>query len=188
MDIKVLIGTDVVKKKIAELAKEITASGYRELTTITVLRGAQWFSERLRKELSELGVETENMPMRVSSYGKDTKSSGKIELILEPQGNLEDKDLLIVEDIVDSGITMDFLLKYLWAKQPSSLKVCTLLNKPARRKIEVNLDYVGFEVPDKFLIGCGLDYQGNYRNLPYVGYVETAQIDGEKGDKNHGKS
>lgn len=188
MDIKVLIGADTVKIKIAELAREITDSGYRELTTITILRGAQWFSERLRQELAQLGVAIEDLPMRVSSYGNHTESSGKIELILEPKGNLEDKDILIVEDIVDSGITMDFLLKYLQAKRPRSLKVCALLNKPTRRKTEVKLDYIGFEVPDKFLVGCGLDYQGGYRDLPYVGYVEDAQLDGGKGDKNHGES
>ncbi len=181
MTIKVLIGSDVVVKRIEELAKEITAGGYHELTTITVLKGAQWFSEKLRKELKLSGVEVNDMPMRVSSYGKGTESSGKIKLIMEPMGSLGGKDLLVVEDIVDTGITMDFSLKYLQAKGPRSLGVCTLLNKPARRKIKVKIDYVGFEVPDKFLLGCGLDYQGKYRDLPYVGYVDEAHIDNEGG-------
>lgn len=154
------------------MAEKITSGGYCELTTITVLEGARWFSEKLRKELWQLGVKIENVPMRVSSYGKGTESSEKIKLILEAQGSLEGKDLLIVEDIVDTGLTMDFLLKYLRAKRPRSLKVCALLDKPARRKTGVKLDYVGFEVPDKFLIGCGLDYQEGYRDLPYVGYIE----------------
>jgi hypoxanthine phosphoribosyltransferase len=154
------------------LAEKIIGSGYRELTTITVLKGAQWFSEKLRKKLELSGIKVGDAPMRVSSYGKDTESSGKIELILEPRENLKGKDLLIVEDIIDTGTTMDFLLKYLWAKKPRSLKVCVLLNKPSRRKTEIKIDYVGFEVPDKFLIGCGLDYQDEYRDLPYVGYIE----------------
>lgn len=154
------------------MAEKIIGSGYRELTTITVLKGAQWFSEKLRKKLELSGIKVGDAPMRVSSYGKDTESSGKIELILEPRENLKGKDLLIVEDIIDTGTTMDFLLKYLWAKKPRSLKVCVLLNKPSRRKTEIKIDYVGFEVPDKFLIGCGLDYQDEYRDLPYVGYIE----------------
>jgi len=180
MTIKVLISEDVVAKRVGELAKAITAGGCRELTTITVLKGAQWFSERLRKEFSRMGVAAEDIPMRVSSYGKATESSGKIELVLEPRGNLEDKNLLIVEDIVDTGLTMDFLRKYLLAKRPRSLKVCTLLSKPSRRKTEVPLDYIGFEVPDKFLIGCGLDYQDKYRDLPYVGYIDESCPDNKE--------
>lgn len=171
MEIKVLISREEIQSEIKKIAVKISRD-YREVTTVTVLKGAWWFSELLRKELKLLNVKVKDKTMRVSSYGEKTENSGDIHLLLEPKGSLEDNHVIIVEDIVDTGLTVEFLQKYLSAKNPRSLKVCALLDKPDRRRVEVEIDYVGFRVPDKFLVGFGLDYKETLRELSYIGYIE----------------
>ena len=110
--------------------------------------------------------------MSVSSYGNDTKSSGAVRIVKDLDDSLEGKDVLVVEDIIDSGRTLSYLLELLKDRKPNSLKLCTLLDKPDRRVIDVNIDYTAFQVPDYFVVGYGLDYAQKYRNLPYIGVVE----------------
>ena len=110
--------------------------------------------------------------MSVSSYGSDTKSSGAVKIVKDLDDSLEGKDVLVVEDIIDSGRTLSYLLELLKDRKPNSLKLCTLLDKPDRRVVDVDIDYTAFQVPDKFVVGYGLDYDQKYRNLPYIGVVE----------------
>ena len=110
--------------------------------------------------------------MSVSSYGGDTKSSGVVKIVKDLDDSLAGKDVLVVEDIIDSGRTLSYLLELLKDRKPNSLKLCTLLDKPDRRVVDVNIDYTAFQVPDKFVVGYGLDYDQKYRNLPYIGVVE----------------
>ena len=110
--------------------------------------------------------------MSVSSYGKDTKSSGVVKIVKDLDESLKDKEVIVVEDIIDSGRTLSYLLELLGKRAPKSLALCTLLDKPSRRVVNVNVDYTGFEIPDEFVVGYGLDYNQRYRNLPYIGVVE----------------
>lgn len=110
--------------------------------------------------------------MSVSSYGKDTKSSGVVKIVKDLDESLKDKDVIVVEDIIDSGQTLSYLLELLGKRGPKSLTLCTLLDKPSRRVVNVSVDYTGFEIPDEFVVGYGLDYNQKYRNLPYIGVVE----------------
>jgi hypoxanthine phosphoribosyltransferase len=110
--------------------------------------------------------------MAVSSYGGDTKSSGVVKIVKDLDESLKDKDVLVVEDIVDSGRTLSYLMEMLRDRNPASLRLCTLLDKPSRRVIDVDVDYTGFQIPDEFVVGYGLDYDQRYRNLPYIGVVE----------------
>ena len=110
--------------------------------------------------------------MAVSSYGNGVKSSGEVKMIKDLDGKIEGKDVIIVEDIIDSGYTLGYLKKLLLARNPSSLKICTLLDKPSRREANIKVDYKGFEIGDEFVVGYGLDYAGSYRNLPYIGILK----------------
>ena len=110
--------------------------------------------------------------MSVSSYGNDTKSSGAVKIVKDLDDSIQGKDVLVVEDIIDSGRTLSYLLEMLKDRKPNSLKLCTLLDKPDRRVVDVNIDYTAFQVPDEFVVGYGLDYAQKYRNLPYIGVVE----------------
>lgn len=110
--------------------------------------------------------------MSVSSYGSDTKSSGVIKIVKDLDDSIKDKDVLVVEDIVDSGRTLSYLLELLKSRGPKSMALCTLLDKPDRRVVDVNVDYTGFQIPDEFVVGYGLDYDQRYRNLPYIGVVK----------------
>lgn len=113
--------------------------------------------------------------MSVASYGSDTKSSGVVRIVKDLDESLKDKDVIVVEDIVDSGRTLSYLLETLWGRGPKTLRLCTLLDKPERRVVDVNVDYTGFQIPDEFVVGYGLDYAQKYRNLPYIGVVELEQ-------------
>ena len=113
--------------------------------------------------------------MAVSSYGDATKSSGVVKIVKDLDESIKDKDVLVVEDIVDSGRTLSYLLEMLKDRNPASLRLCTLLDKPARRVVEVKTDYTGFQIPDEFVVGYGLDYDQRYRNLPYIGVVEISE-------------
>ncbi len=136
---------------------------------MSVLKGGVFFTCELAKRIS---VPVSLDFMSISSYGDDTKSSGVVKVIKDLDEPIEGKDVLVVEDIVDSGRTLSYLLGSLERRNPKSLRLCTLLDKPQRRVTDVRVDYVGFEIPDEFVVGYGLDYMQKYRNLPYVGVVE----------------
>ena len=168
--VRVLVSEEEVNKKIKEMAEKISADiGNEPITLICILKGSVFFSCELAKHI--------NGPvlldfMSVSSYGQDTKSSGVVKIIKDLDDPLEGKNVLVVEDIIDSGRTLSYLLENLQARHPKSLKLCTLLDKPERRVVDVNVDYTGFVIPDEFVVGFGLDYAQRYRNLPYIGVLE----------------
>ncbi len=136
---------------------------------VCVLKGGSFFMCELAKRIT---VPVSLDFMSVSSYGGNTRSSGVVKIVKDLDEPLKDKDVIIVEDIVDSGRTLSYLIELLQQRGPRSIALCTLLDKPERRVVEVNVDYTGFEIPDKFVVGYGLDYQQRYRNLPYIGVVE----------------
>jgi hypoxanthine phosphoribosyltransferase len=163
---KVLISEAEIGKRVEELAADISRD-YRGTvpTLVSVLKGGIIFLTDLMRKLDILH---EVDFMSVSSYDSGTQTTGVVRILADLSRNIEGKDVIIVEDIVDSGLTLDYIRHMLLARRPNSLKICTMLDKKARRQIEVPIDYVGFEVPDEFVIGYGLDYQEKYRNLPYV--------------------
>lgn len=134
-----------------------------------VLKGGSFFLCELAKRIT---VPVSLDFMSVSSYGKDTKSSGVVKIVKDLDESLLNKDVIVVEDIVDSGRTLSYLIEMLQDRKPSSLRLCTLLDKPERRVVDVKVDYIGFQIPDEFVVGYGLDYDQRYRNLPYIGIVE----------------
>jgi hypoxanthine phosphoribosyltransferase len=167
---QILISEGQIKKRVKELGAEISRDYRGKVPTlISVLKGGIIFLSDLVRELSVLH---EIDFMSVSSYNGGTDTSGVVRILSDLSINIEGKDVLIVEDIVDTGLTLDYIRHILLARHPKSLRICTLLDKKARRKIEVPLDYVGFVVPDEFVIGYGLDYGEKYRNLPYVAVFE----------------
>lgn len=168
--VRVLIPEEEVKRKIQDMAETISADmGDETITLICILKGSVFFSCELAKHIK--GPVMLDF-MSVSSYGNDTKSSGVVKIIKDLDDPLEGKNVLVVEDIIDSGRTLSYLMKNLQARHPKSLKLCTLLDKPERRVVDVNVDYTGFEIPDEFVVGFGLDYAQRYRNLPYIGVLE----------------
>lgn len=168
-DIKVLIDEEKIQEKIREIAKKIE-NDYKgkEITLICILKGSTFFTVDLAKRING-NVKIEFI--QVSSYGSSTVSSGNVELGLDLKESIENKDVIIVEDIIDTGRTLSYLIEHLKGRKPNSLKICTLLDKPERRIYDVKVDYTGFQIPDKFVIGYGLDYDEAYRNLPYIGYI-----------------
>lgn len=166
-DIKeILISEEEIKKKIRELGKQIEKDYKdKDLLVVCVLKGAVLFLSDLIREINlPLSIDF----MAVSSYGNSTKSSGVVRIIKDLEKDIQGKDLLIVEDIVDSGLTLSYLIENLKSREPRSVKLCTLLDKPEKRKVEVFIDYTGFVIPDEFVVGYGLDFAEVYRNLPYV--------------------
>ena len=162
----ILIPQDKVQQRIREIAKQIEADYKgKTLTMICILRGASVFFCDLVREIN-LDVRFEFMS--VSSYGAGTTTTGAVRINKDINTTLEGKNVIVVEDIIDSGCTLAFLKKMLEQRNPASLKICTLLDKPSRRKVEFKGDYVGFEIEDKFVVGCGLDYAERYRNLKDV--------------------
>lgn len=165
--IDVLLSEEVVDARIRELGAEISRDyAGKEVHLICVLKGSVFFVCELAKRIT---VPVTMDFMSVSSYGADTKSSGVVRIIKDLDESLKDKDVIVVEDIVDSGNTLSYLLEMLKDRKPKSLKLCTLLDKPSRRVKPVQVDYTGFQIPDEFVIGYGMDYDQKYRNLPYVG-------------------
>lgn len=168
--INVLISEEEVDAKIKEIGKQISEEyAGKEIHLVCVLRGGSFFMCELAKRIT---VPVSLDFMSVSSYGSDTKSSGAVKIVKDLDDSIEGKDVLVVEDIIDSGRTLSYLLEMLKDRKPNSLKLCTLLDKPDRRVIDVDIDYTAFQVPDKFVVGYGLDYAQKYRNLPYIGVVE----------------
>ena len=168
--INVLISEADVDKRIQELGDQISKDFEgKEIHLICVLRGGSFFMCELAKRIT---VPVSLDFMSVSSYGNDTKSSGAVKIVKDLDDSIQGKDVLVVEDIIDSGRTLSYLMEMLKDRKPNSLKLCTLLDKPDRRVVDVNIDYTAFQVPDEFVVGYGLDYAQKYRNLPYIGVVE----------------
>lgn len=167
----VLVDEGAVQQRVVELGREITADYEgKDLVLICVLKGGVTFLTDLMRQIALLH---EIDFLAISSYGVGQRSSsGAVRLIMDLKIDIQGRDVLIIEDIVDSGRTMDYLLRTMWARKPASLRVCTLLNKPSRRECDVPLDYIGFDIPDKFVLGYGLDLDEKYRNLPFVGVVK----------------
>src|ERR671917_618728 len=163
---EILVQADELQHRIREMAAEVSRDyAGKDLLLIGVLKGAVFFLADLMRHLD---IPCEVDFMAVASYGSSTDSSGVVRILKDLDAPLEGRDVLIVEDIVDSGLTLQYLLRTLEARKPGSLEVCALLTKPDRRKIDLPARYIGFEIPDKFAIGYGLDYAERYRNLPYV--------------------
>ena len=168
--IKVLISEEDVEKKICEIGKQITKDYEgKNVHLICVLKGGVFFMCELSKRID---VPVTMDFMSVSSYGDDTKSSGVIKIVKDLDESITGKDVIVVEDIVDSGRTLSHLLELLESRNPNSIRLCTLLDKPERRVKDVKVDYTCFQIPDEFVVGYGLDYQQKYRNLSFIGVVE----------------
>ena len=166
---EVLIDADRLQARIRELGDEITADyAGRELLLVGVLKGAVFFLADLMRHLE---VPCEVDFMAISSYGAATDSSGVVRILKDLDINIEGRDVLVIEDIIDSGLTLSYLVRNLESRAPASLAVCALLTKPERRENDVEVAYVGFEIPNRFVIGYGLDFAERYRNLPYVGVL-----------------
>ena len=167
---EVLIDQETLAARVAELGAEVSADYEgRDLLLIGVLKGAVFFMADLMRHLT---VPCEVDFMAISSYGDATDSSGIVRILKDLDINIEGRDVLVVEDIIDSGLTLSYLIRNLESREPSSLEVCALLTKPSRREIDVPVRYVGFEIPNKFVVGYGLDFAERYRNLPYVGVLD----------------
>ena len=167
---EVLIDRDTLAARVAELGAEVSADYEgRDLLLIGVLKGAVFFMADLMRHLT---VPCEVDFMAISSYGDATDSSGIVRILKDLDINIEGRDVLVVEDIIDSGLTLSYLIRNLESREPASLEVCALLTKPTRREIDVPVRYVGFEIPNKFVVGYGLDFAERYRNLPYVGVLD----------------
>ena len=165
----ILYTPEAIAERIGELGKEITESYQgKDLVLIGILKGAVPFVADLMRAI-EMPLEYDFMA--VSSYGASTKSSGTVRFLKDLDIGIENRDVIIVEDIVDTGLTLHYLVENLRSRKPKSLKICTLLDKPSRRKAEISSDYNGFEIPDVFVVGYGLDYAGKYRNLPCIGVL-----------------
>lgn len=171
--IKVLISEEEVDARIRELGEKISKEYEgKQIHLICVLKGGVFFMCELAKRIT---VPVSMDFMCVGSYGDGTKSSGVVRLAKDLDESIEDKEVLIVEDIIDSGNTLYYLMDVLRQRKPASLRLCTLLDKPDRRVKDVHVDWTGFEIPDEFVVGYGLDYAQKYRNLPYIGVVEVAE-------------
>lgn len=163
---EIIISREEIEKRAAEIGSQITEDyNGEEVYVIGILKGAvMWMSDVLKS----IDLPTRIDFMAVSSYGASTKSSGVVKINKDLDASVEDKNVIIMEDIVDSGVTLNYLKEYLHGMNPKSIKICTLLDKPAGRKKDIDVDYVGFEVDDVFIVGFGLDFDQRYRNLPYI--------------------
>ncbi len=166
----ILLTEEQISAKVAELGRRIAADyADRNLTLVSVLKGSLPFMADLMREIPlSLRIDL----MEVSSYGgTSTESSGLVRIIKDLSASIAGEDVLLVEDIIDTGLTLNYLIRYLRGKNPATLRICTLLDKPARRLVDIPVDYVGFEIPDQFVVGYGLDYSERYRNLRFVGVL-----------------
>ncbi len=168
--VKVLLSEEEVDARIREIGEQISRDYEgKEIHLVCVLKGGTFFMCELAKRIT---VPVSLDFMAVSSYGSGTESSGVIKIVKDLDEPLMGKDVIVIEDIIDSGRTLSHLLKMLQERKPASLRLCTLLDKPERRVVDVDIDYTGFQIPDEFIVGYGLDYAQKYRNLPYIGIVE----------------
>ncbi len=168
-NISVLLSEEKVDERIKELGEMISRDyAGKTVHLVCVLKGGSYFMCELSKRIT---VPVSLDFMSVSSYGGDTKSSGVVKIVKDLDEPIKGKHVIVVEDIVDSGRTLSYLLEMLRAREPESMALCTLLDKPSRRVVDVNVDYTGFQIPDEFVVGYGLDYDQQFRNLPYIGIV-----------------
>ncbi|MGB9681732.1 MAG: hypoxanthine phosphoribosyltransferase [bacterium] len=175
-NIEVLFTEEEIKKRVKELGEEISSFYLgRSPHLVCILRGAVIFLSDLVRSI-DLPVTIDFMA--VSSYGRSDKSSGVVKITKDLDETIEDKDVLIVEDIVDTGLTLKHLHQIFWARNPKDLKTCVLLDKKERRMVDVGLDFIGFEVPNEFIVGYGLDFDGFYRNLPFLGVLNVTKLSG----------
>ena len=166
----VLLSEEQLKEKVKELGEAITKDYEgEELIAVGILRGSVVFLADL---IRNINLHTELEFMAVSSYGNSTKTSGAVKINKDLDVDISGKNVIIIEDIIDSGVTLTYLKEMLLKRNPKSLKICTLLHKPDRRKADIVPDYIGFDIPDEFVIGYGLDYASKYRNMPYVGILK----------------
>jgi len=170
-----LLDEDVIQQKVRELARKISGDyAGRSPLLVGILKGAWVFMADLVRQIS---IPVNCDFLGVSSYGKSTESSGVVKIVADLKKPIEGRDVLLIEDIVDSGLTLNFLIENMRLRRARDVRVCALLDKPARHQVEVKLDYLGFTVPDRFLVGYGIDYAERYRNLPYIGYLEFDEKD-----------
>lgn len=168
--VDILLSEQEVDQRIQEIGEQISEDyAGKEVHLVCVLKGGSFFMCELAKRIT---VPVTLDFMSVSSYGSSTKSSGVVKIVKDLDEPLKDKNVIVVEDIVDSGRTLSYLLEMLRDRHPASLRLCTLLDKPERRVVDVDVDYTGFNIPDEFVVGYGLDYDQRYRNLPYIGIVK----------------
>lgn len=174
---QVLFSETQLADKVAELGARISAdyAGKNPLI-VSVLKGSYVFMADLTRQIT---IPCNIDFMAVSSYGAGTKTTGEVQIIKDIGSKIDGRDLIIVEDILDSGVTLSFLMKVLKARGANSIRLCTLLSKPERRKVDVPIDYLGFEIPDAFVVGYGLDYAEKYRNLPYIGILRPEVYGGK---------
>lgn len=171
---EILIDENSIKEIVSRLGKELTAdyAGKNPLM-VTILKGSMIFSSDL---IRQMDTDIELDFMKVSSYGMSTVSSGKVNILQDTTADIRGRHVILVEDIVDTGYTLSALKECLLSREPASLKICSLLSKPSRREAEVDIDYLGLEIPDKFIVGYGLDFAEKYRNLPYIGVYEGGTV------------
>lgn len=170
-NIRILLPEQEVNERIAELGRQISEDyAGKSVHLICILKGSVFFTCELAKRIT---VPVSMDFMSVSSYGAGTESSGVVKIKKDLDEPLEGRDVIVVEDIIDSGRTLSYLVKELGERKPAGIRLCTLLDKPERRVTDVKVDYVGFNIPDEFVVGYGLDYAKKYRNLPYIGVVEV---------------
>ena len=168
--ISVLISEEDVEKRVRELAAQINKDYEgKTLRLICILKGSVFFTCELAKRLT---IPVTLDFMSVSSYGNGTESSGRVKIVKDLDESIEGENILVIEDIIDSGRTLSHLLSFLKVREPNSLKLCTLLDKPERRRVPLHVDYFGFTIPDEFVVGYGLDYAGKYRNLKFIGTLK----------------
>lgn len=167
--VNVLLSEEEVDAKIKAIGEQISRDyAGKQVHLVCVLKGGSFFMCELAKRIT---VPVSLDFMSVSSYGSETKSSGVVKIVKDLDEPIKGKNVLVVEDIVDSGRTLSYLMEMLKDRGPESLRLCTLLDKPERRVVDVNVDYTGFQIPDEFVVGYGLDYDQRYRNLPYIGVI-----------------
>ena len=173
---EILLDSSTVASRVAELGAQLTSDyAGRTPVLVSVLKGAMVFLADLMRAMD---LPTSTDFMEVSSYGAATESSGQVRILKDLSKPIEGRDVIVVEDIIDTGLTLNYLLGYLADRQPASIKICCLLDKPARRLAEIDIDYIGFTIPDRFVIGYGLDYDERYRNLPYIGVLKPSVYGG----------
>jgi hypoxanthine phosphoribosyltransferase len=174
---EILVPAERIQAKVAELGQRISADyAGRSVTLVSVLKGSLPFMADLMRAIS---IPVRIDLMEVSSYGGTaTESSGLVRILKDLSASIDGADVVIVEDIIDTGLTLNYLVRYLKGKNPSSLRICSLLDKPARRLVEIQIDYLGFTIPDRFVVGYGLDYGEHYRNLPFIGVLKPEVYSG----------
>jgi len=176
-DVSEVLLTDAqIRARVAELGVEISHDyAGRQPVLVSVLKGSFVFlADLIRASELPLAVDL----MELSSYGDSTETSGQVRILKDLSGSIEDRDVIVVEDIIDTGLTLNYLLRYLHERRPASIRICCLLDKPARRLADIEIDYRGFTIPDRFVVGYGLDFDERYRNLPYVGVLRPSVYGG----------